>query len=157
MGLTGHSGLRRRTAGTPSAVQNPFSPGSVPNTDLSSGRRNEESSSEGAILDAPFVSSVVKKGGTLQHPVINLANFNKFVIYAHFKMEDLKTVSDLHGISSVSSTWEMRISPSHYIPGLEIHPLPIQRENVSIHLSPIRVNIPLLHFYQSAQNQLQAC
>ena len=95
MGLTGHSGLRRRTAGTPSAVQNPFSPGSVSNRDLSSGRRNEESSSEGAILDAPFVSSVMKKGGTLQHPVINLANFNKFVIYSHFKMEDLKTVSDL--------------------------------------------------------------
>ena len=45
----------------------------------------------------------------------------------------------------------MRISPSHYMPGLEIHPLPIQRENVSIHLSPIRVNIPPLHFYQSAQ------
>ena len=64
MGLTGHSGLRSRTAGTPSAVQNPFSPGSVPNRDLSSGRRNEESSSEGAILDTPFVSSVVKKGGT---------------------------------------------------------------------------------------------
>ena len=46
MGLTGHSGLRSRTAGTPSAVQNPFSPGSVPNRDLSSGRRHEESSSE---------------------------------------------------------------------------------------------------------------
>ena len=46
MGLTGHSGLRIRTAGTPSAVQNPFSPGSVPNRDLSSGRRHEESSSE---------------------------------------------------------------------------------------------------------------
>ena len=48
MGLTDHSGLRRRTAGTPLAVQNPFSPDSVPNRDLSSGRRNKESSSEGS-------------------------------------------------------------------------------------------------------------
>ena len=61
---------------------------------------------KGAILEVPIleVSSVgfysnlflvVKKGGARQHPVINLANFNKFVIYPHFKMEDLKTVSDL--------------------------------------------------------------
>jgi len=38
---------------------------------------------------------VEKKGGAGQRPVINLASFNKYVKYSHFKMEDLKAVTDL--------------------------------------------------------------
>ena len=47
---------------------------------------------KGAILEVPFIPSVgfysnlfllAKKGGASQRPVINLANFNKFVGHAH--------------------------------------------------------------------------
>jgi len=59
---------------------------------------------KGAILEVPFNSNVgfysnlilvEKKGGAGQRPVINLASFNKYVKYSHFKMEDLKAVADL--------------------------------------------------------------
>ena len=67
MGLTDHSGLRRRTAGTPLAVQNPFSLGSVPNRDLSSDKRNKESSSEGSHFRGTHFRGL--KCGILQQPL----------------------------------------------------------------------------------------
>jgi len=57
-----------------------------------------------AILKVPFNPNVgfysnrflvEKKGRAGQRPVINLASFNKYVKYSHFKMEDLKAVADL--------------------------------------------------------------
>lgn len=59
---------------------------------------------KGVILEVPFdpcvgfysnLFLVAKKGGAAQRPVINPAHFNKSVIYSNFKMEDLKTVSDV--------------------------------------------------------------
>ena len=59
---------------------------------------------KGAIVEVTFnprvgfystLFLVEKKGGTGQRPVINLSKFNNFVEYNHFKMEDLRTVSDL--------------------------------------------------------------
>jgi len=104
MALTDHTGLRNRTARPSLAVHNPFSPCTVTHTNLPSGRGNKESPTKRSHLEVPFNSSVgfysnlilvEKKGGAGQCPVINLASFNKYVKYSHFKMEDLKAVADL--------------------------------------------------------------
>lgn len=68
MGLTDHSWLRSRTAGTPLAIQNPFSPGSVPNRDLSSGRRNEEYSSEGSHFRGTLCLKCGEEGRNVTTP-----------------------------------------------------------------------------------------
>lgn len=69
-------------------------------------------------------------------------------------MEDLKTVSDLLRPWNFKCTRDLRDAyftiPLH-AKSQKFTPLPIQRKNVSIQLSPIRVDISPLHFYQSAQ------
>ena len=54
MGLTGHSGLRSRTAGPPLAVQNPFSPGTVASRDPASGRGDKKSSTKRSYFRGTF-------------------------------------------------------------------------------------------------------
>ena len=104
MGLTDRTGLRNRTARPSLEVHDPFSPCTVTHTDLPSGRGNKESPTKRSHLEVPFNSNVgfysnlflvEKKGGAGQHPVINLASFNNYVKYSHFKMQHLKAVADL--------------------------------------------------------------
>lgn len=90
MGLTDNSGLRRRTAGTPLAVQNPFSPGSVPNRDLSSGRKNKESSIEWSH----FRGTLCLKCGILQQ-TLSCGEEGRSVTIPSNQSSKLQQVSDI--------------------------------------------------------------
>ena len=58
---------------------------------------------KGVIVESPhsqgeFVSSIfvrLKKNGVDYRMILNLKELNKFIVYRHFKMDSLKTVTDL--------------------------------------------------------------
>ena len=58
---------------------------------------------KGIIVESPhsqaeFVSSIfvrLKKNGVDYRMILNLKELNKFIVYQHFKMDSLKTVTDL--------------------------------------------------------------
>ena len=140
------SGLRSRTAGSPLAVQNPFSPGIVTHRFPSGGGRDKKSSTKMSYFRGTFYLqqsiSCGKEGRSGQRPVINLANFNKFVTYL------LRPGDFMHVQTGPEGCIFHHPSPCQ---ASEIHPLSIRRENLSIQLSPIRANISPSHFHQGSQ------
>lgn len=99
-----------------------------------------------------FVSSIflrLKKNGVDYRMILNLKELNKFIVYRHFKMDSLKTVTDLMtqgcymaSVDTKDAYYTVAIATEH-----QVFEIQVAGQIVSIYLSAKRAGISPTNVY----------
>ena len=155
------TGLRNRTARPSLAVQNPFSPCTVTHTDLSSSRGNKESPTKRSHFRGtlqpqrgiPQQSISCGKEGwsrtTSSNQSCQFQQVCEILPLKNGRLESSYRPAETGGFQARPEGCVFHHPFARQIPN--IYPLLIQREDISIHLSPIRVNLSPTHLHQGTQ------